>query len=295
MPSVVLAIATAALESLSVSCEDVADEQADEIEAMEATADLEDCQAQNPDYIRLPPEPRKKAKLTEPDLEKRVEKASEYVIVPGTLHEYQQADDIDICTGKPKDPSIPRVTYARAQKMRAAVSHKFGREFKLGTQPWAESALIPGTYLGNPSLSVLVSQYMVSLRRRKVRAGEIVTSARAMDEATMKKLWEFNQNFPQESELQPNSRKRKHEHPELWAGYKIRQMLHALYTISMLCLLRYDEALEIMWSDLEYIETDGVPVLVLKLRFRKTDQTGGTTIQTPYAVQRHLLTPLLVC
>jgi len=27
---------------------------------------------------------------------------------------------------RPKNPSIPRVTYATAQKMRAAVSHKFG-------------------------------------------------------------------------------------------------------------------------------------------------------------------------
>ncbi|OBZ71137.1 hypothetical protein A0H81_08475 [Grifola frondosa] len=79
-----------------------------------------------------------------------------------------KADEVDIFTGHLKDPSIPRVTYATAQKMRAAISHKFGRDFGLGTQPWAENPLTPGKFAGNPSLSVIVSQYMVSLHRRKV-------------------------------------------------------------------------------------------------------------------------------
>ncbi|OSD07467.1 hypothetical protein PYCCODRAFT_1358583, partial [Trametes coccinea BRFM310] len=175
-------------------------------------------------------------------------------------------------------------TYARAQKMRAAISHKFGREYKLGVQPWTENALVPGTFAGNPSISVTVSQYMVSLRRRKasdirqdfsVRAGEIVTSARAMDEETMKKLWMYNLNFPRDDDIKPKSRKHKLDHPEDWAGYKIRQMLQTLYTVSMLCLLRYDEALHIKWSHV-FVEYDGdIPYLRLHLPFRKTHQTGG--------------------
>jgi hypothetical protein len=36
--------------------------------------------------------------------------------------------------------------------------------------------------VGNPSVSDTVSSYMVSLRRRKVRAGETQTSARAITE-----------------------------------------------------------------------------------------------------------------
>ncbi|OSD07360.1 DNA breaking-rejoining enzyme [Trametes coccinea BRFM310] len=186
-----------------------------------------------------------------------------------------KADDLDITTGKPKDLSIPRVTYARAQKMRAAVSHKFSREYKLGTQDWKENPLRPGTFSGNPSLSPLVSQYMISLRRRKVRAGEIVTSARAMDQETMRKLWEFNTSFPYKAELEQNSRKRKREQPEHWAGHKVRQMLQALYVVSMLCLLRYDEALRIMWTDINFTCIGGVPVVELRLPFRKTDQNGG--------------------
>ena len=52
--------------------------------------------------------------------------------------------------------------------MRAAISHKFGRDYGLGTSPWTEHPTVSGKFLGNPSLSVAVSQYMISLRRRKV-------------------------------------------------------------------------------------------------------------------------------
>lgn len=78
-----------------------------------------------------------------------------------------KCDDCDIVTNKPKDPSIPRATYSHAQKMRAALSHKFGRDFGLGDQQWQQNT-VTETYIGNPSVSVLVGQYMISLRRRKV-------------------------------------------------------------------------------------------------------------------------------
>jgi hypothetical protein len=55
--------------------------------------------------------------------------------------------------------------------MRAAISHKFGCDYALGTQAWMEHPTVPGKYMGNPSLSVVVSQYMVSLRRCKVILG----------------------------------------------------------------------------------------------------------------------------
>jgi hypothetical protein len=44
-----------------------------------------------------------------------------------------RCDENDIWTGKAKDPSVPRATYGTAQKMRAAISHKFGRDYQLGT------------------------------------------------------------------------------------------------------------------------------------------------------------------
>ncbi|KZP29095.1 hypothetical protein FIBSPDRAFT_908422 [Athelia psychrophila] len=160
--------------------------------------------------------------------------------------------------------------------MRAAISHKFGREYGRGTQPWVENPLKPGEYTGNPSLAIPVCQYMISLRRRKVRAGEVVTSARAIDEPTMKRLYLFNSTFDPHEEHTSQSRKRKQEDPHCWAGYGLRLMLMLLYCISMLCLLRYDEALKITWADVSFeYDTTNTPILRLDLPFRKTHQNGG--------------------
>jgi hypothetical protein len=75
---------------------------------------------------------------------------------------------------------MPRATYNNAQKMRAAISHKFGRDYGLGTQPWMENPVHPGKFVGNPSLSVTVSQYMISLRRRKVSLQTILVLINTM-------------------------------------------------------------------------------------------------------------------
>lgn len=95
-----------------------------------------------------------------------------------------------------------------------------------------------------------------------------------MDEPTMKQLWLFNKRYSNTTrEARPTKRKEKHE--KYWGGYRTRVMLHALYTVSMLCLLRYDEALRIMWSDIEFVEIDGQNAITLNLPFRKTHQTGS--------------------
>ena len=59
------------------------------------------------------------------------------------------------------------------------MTYAFGRLHGLGTLPWHQSE-VTGAMVGNPSVSDTVSSYMVSLRRRKVRAGETQTSARAI-------------------------------------------------------------------------------------------------------------------
>jgi hypothetical protein len=70
--------------------------------------------------------------------------------------------------GKP--PTGPRSSYTHAQKMRASMTHIFGRILGIGSQPWKQTASSDGRVLveGNPSISEKVSTYMVSLRRRKV-------------------------------------------------------------------------------------------------------------------------------
>jgi hypothetical protein len=81
---------------------------------------------------------------------------------------YTRCDENDIHTGKPKLLTVPHATYNNAQKMQAAISHKFGCDYGLGTQPWMENPAYPGRFIGNPSLSVVVSQYMISLQHRKI-------------------------------------------------------------------------------------------------------------------------------
>ncbi|KAJ7931805.1 hypothetical protein B0H13DRAFT_1593881, partial [Mycena leptocephala] len=176
-------------------------------------------------------------------------------------------DDCDIQTGKQKDPSIARATYSTAQKMRAAMSHKFSREYELGTQEWQANPLITGQFFGNPSISTIVSQYMISLRRNKVRfrmmhwpecihfiqgpQGGGCNQRASHGRADYEKLWTYNTQFPVESSTSygSTSKKRKQEHPEDWAGHSFRMMIQLLYIVSMLCLLRYDEALRITWQD----------------------------------------------
>lgn len=69
--------------------------------------------------------------------------------------------------GTDKSPNEIRSGYAHAQKMRAAATFGFGRMLGKGRTPWAASE-VRGELVGNPSVSEMVSCYMVSLRRRKV-------------------------------------------------------------------------------------------------------------------------------
>lgn len=124
-----------------------------------------------------------------------------------------------------------------------------------------------------------------------------------MDEATMKHLWDFAWATPRK-EYGPMSRKRKAENPAEWAGFVIRTMLLLLYLVSMICLLRYDEALRITWADITFQVKDKViednwldtstelflqdtttfrPAdfrVKLELPFRKTHQYGGVCLST---------------
>ncbi|PIL29089.1 hypothetical protein GSI_09137 [Ganoderma sinense ZZ0214-1] len=271
----------------TISLEDVQEVRGDEIDEIDnVAAELEAASEEEDDhysgstanYTQIPasaPVDPSRA-LNVDSLSTIIDKASEHVIVPGTHNEYHRADDVDISTGEEKPLSIPRVSYDYAQKMRAAISHKFACEFKCGSHPWTENPLT-GRFTGNPSLSMTVSQYMISLRHRQACAGEPITSARAVDSDVMKKLWVQNINYPREPGLQSIPRKAAvNGEPRCWAGYKVCQMLQLLYILSFLCLLRYDEALKVNWSDIRPETTDeGIYVVVVYLNCRKTNQTGG--------------------
>ncbi|KAJ6485092.1 hypothetical protein C8R47DRAFT_936143, partial [Mycena vitilis] len=58
-------------------------------------------------------------------------------------------------------------TYTHAQKMRAAMTYAFGCIHPLGC--WQENSACLNPTLGNPSVSEVVTSYMIELRRRQVR------------------------------------------------------------------------------------------------------------------------------
>lgn len=94
-------------------------------------------------------------------------------------------------------------------------------------------------------------------------------------------MWAFNTQVPRLT-MAPMVKKRKATDIDgpvppnyKWAGYCVRMMLHCLYTISLLCLLRYDEALNIRWEDVTAgFGTDGIPRIIINLYVRKTAQNG---------------------
>lgn len=97
-----------------------------------------------------------------------------------------RCDEVDL-DGSKRPSTDVRATYGHAQKMRASMTYAFGRIHGLGSMHWQHSA---GGMIGNPSVSEEVSRYMLSLRRRKVQAGETATSARAISAVRLLLLWE---------------------------------------------------------------------------------------------------------
>ncbi|KAJ7210194.1 DNA breaking-rejoining enzyme, partial [Mycena rebaudengoi] len=181
-----------------------------------------------------------------------------------------RCDDVTL-DGKPKAADVERGSYSHAQKMRASTTYGFGCLNGLGSRPWQKSELT-SEMIGNPSVSEDVSRYMVSLRKRKVRAGEVATSARAITPEIIFSLYHHN-NKPEVAKIKPITRRQRNEPVDIneWGGGRARLMLHAVYVISFLCLLRFDEALKIQCQDIRRINES---TFELSLPFRKTSQYG---------------------
>ncbi|KAN0077385.1 hypothetical protein V8E54_005689, partial [Elaphomyces granulatus] len=123
---------------------------------------------------------------------------------------------------------------------------------------------------GNPSIFHEVGRYMVSLNKRKVRAGEVPTSARSIVEKALLAFYEKNK----EMEVTDwNSEYRELDEVSNWGGPKQRIMMQAIYLAAFTCLLRFDEVLKIQHHHIEVVvEAHGH--IRLTLPFRKTHQYG---------------------
>jgi hypothetical protein len=92
------------------------------------------------------------------------------------------------------------------------------------------------------------------------------------------RLYHHN-NKPEVSVIKPVTRRRRNApvDPNEWGGGRSRLMLHAVYIIAFLCLLRFDEALKIQLQDIRWIDETSFE---LTLPFRKTSQYGGMSFNS---------------
>ncbi|KAJ3892984.1 hypothetical protein GG344DRAFT_44188, partial [Lentinula edodes] len=175
--------------------------------------------------------------------------------------------------GSIKDPKEIRNGYTHAQKIRAAFTYGFNRIAGLGLATWERSE-VTGQMKGNPSVSSLVSSYMVSLRRRKVQGGEAATSARAITPEYIGRMYDFNHR-PENWNIRPYqpSKRNKENENQQWGGPRFRRQLHLAYTIAHSCLLRVDEVLKIQAHEIRLVPGRR-KCLEITLPFRKTNQFG---------------------
>ncbi|KAJ3840841.1 hypothetical protein F5878DRAFT_532814, partial [Lentinula raphanica] len=174
--------------------------------------------------------------------------------------------------GTAKDPSEIRNGYTHAQKIRAAFTYGFNRIAGLGMATWERSE-ITGLMKGNPSVSSLVSSYMVSLRRRKVQAGEAATSARAITPEYIGRMYDYNRKPENWNIKAYEPTKRNKDKSEQWGGPRFRRELHLAYTLAFTCLLRVDEVLKIQAHEIRLVPGKKQCLEVI-LPFRKTNQFG---------------------
>ncbi|KAK0476293.1 hypothetical protein IW261DRAFT_1421608 [Armillaria novae-zelandiae] len=163
--------------------------------------------------------------------------------------------------GVPKAPEEVRSSWSHAQKLRAGITWGFKTAGKRGAECWTDQAT------GNPSVSNLVSAYVVGLRHRKTAQGETPTSSRAVTPDILQVLYQFNHSPENWNEIGSNKDK--------WCGPNTRRLLQAIYLVTFTCLLRIDEVLHIQAHDLKvYKDDDGVSCVSITLSRRKNNYLG---------------------
>ncbi|KAF8706311.1 hypothetical protein AX14_013801 [Amanita brunnescens Koide BX004] len=183
----------------------------------------------------------------------------------------EHCDTIKI-DGTPKDPGEYRRSYTWAMKMRSAMTYGFGRLYERGRTHWTSTDGINWT--GNPSISTIVSRYMVALRKRKHQSGENTTmSSRAVTAQDIQAMYIFNEKAYEryQQSMGPASTSSEKE----WGRERARRLVHAVIALSFVCLLRIDETLSLRVEDIE-LQSSESKCISITLQKRKTEQFGGT-------------------
>ncbi|KAK0487059.1 hypothetical protein IW261DRAFT_1327663 [Armillaria novae-zelandiae] len=171
--------------------------------------------------------------------------------------------------GIPKAPEEVRSSWSHMQKLCAGITWGFKTVGKHRIESWTDQAT------GNPSVSNLVSAYMVGLRRHKADQGETPTSSRAVTPDILQVLYQFNRSPENWNEIGPNKDK--------WCRPNTRRLLQAIYLLTFTCLLWIDEVLHIQAHDLKaYKDNDGVSCVSITLSQRKNNYLGDIL---PYIIR----------
>ncbi|KAK0437443.1 uncharacterized protein EV420DRAFT_1623400 [Desarmillaria tabescens] len=165
--------------------------------------------------------------------------------------------------GTSKGPDDAQRSYSHAQKLRAGTTYGFHKTGRRGKVPWNRA-----TALGNPSISDLVSSYMLGLHKHKVAKGETSTSARAIGPGILKQLYVHNhkhENWDNNHLSQGN-----------WCRGNMRRLLQAIYLVVFTCLLCIDEVLNIQAHEVDLYndEVDNTACVSITLPFHKNAQFG---------------------
>lgn len=164
-----------------------------------------------------------------------------------------ECDSIDFKTGAQKPASQLRSGISTAMKIRAAMTYLFGILCGLGREEWRRDHTT-GKMVGNPSISPKVSCYMVALKRRKAHEGDCTEASRAITLNILTRTHVKN--------------KRDYQALDRGEIENLRpRLLQCAYTLSLICLLRIEEVLQIRMQDLEWSKNGSV---TLRLPFRKT-------------------------
>ena len=100
----------------------------------------------------------------------------------------------------------------------------------------------------------------------------MVTSARAITRGILRNLYEYNEAYIATHRVDSVSKRDAAD----WGNAHTCRMLHFCYLLMFWCLLRYDEALNLEFHQVEMgVDEFGIHYLEVRLPHRKTHQTGG--------------------
>ncbi|KAJ7168719.1 hypothetical protein C8R46DRAFT_1218107 [Mycena filopes] len=191
--------------------------------------------------------------------------------------------DTVFLNGDEKPTNLEVKSHATAERMRAAVLYTYAMIHLRGKKPWQASQTTPGAMEGNPIICDVVADFMISMRRRKAKAGQSSTSSKAMTPEILEQLYNYFTDLPADDEH--------------WCHIHQHLQSHLIDVISFQCMFRSADALRLRFSDMrlfsERSPEDGqerITKLEIDLHTSKTRQFGGE-IQTFtfYPLAAHLV------